>query len=86
MCGKCVCDECSKGMRRLCQKDLKFYRICDYCDNKIMNKHAEEAFKSVLDSKENQIKRYRQKIEELAEKTKDRAQRKEALGRKVYFP
>ena len=38
MCGKAVCNECSLKRRRLSQTDRNFYRVCEYCDNKILNK------------------------------------------------
>ena len=70
-------------MRRLSKKDKNFYRTCDYCDNKMGNRQTEEAFKGILEAKDNIIKIYKQKIEELADKIGDRNRRMENLTRKA---
>lgn len=82
MCGNCVCEECSKNMRRYSKKDSKSYRTCDYCDNKIGNRQAEETFKAILKSKESIIQSYKQKIKEVNEKQLERQKRMEKLNNK----
>ena len=82
MCGKSVCDECSKSMRRLCKKDKNFYRVCDYCDNKIGDRRTEELFRRILEEKDRAIVLFKQKTAELAGKIGDRHKRMDKLEQK----
>ena len=83
-CGKCVCEECSKSLRKLSKKDKNFYRTCDYCDNKMGNREIEEKFKEVISAKENMIRLCKEKGTELTGKTEDRKKRLEALEKYVF--
>jgi len=82
MCGKCTCDECSKSMRRLSKKDKNFYRVCDYCDNKVCNKQTEELFKRIIEERDNAIQTFKQKTVEYTEKIGERKKRMEKLEQK----
>lgn len=90
MCGKCVCEECSKIRRRLCKKDKNAYRVCEYCDSKIENRKTEEMFREILDRKDNIIQKYRHDIADLEKREETRKKRIEELTEKVlaqfYLP
>jgi len=82
MCGKSFCENCITTSRRLAKDDENLYKICDACDDIVTNSWIDNEFKDILASKTSRIQNYKNKIEQVIEKTSELQQEYENLCKK----
>ncbi len=83
ICGRSVCTGCSTSMRRLSRNDSNHYRVCDDCDDKLINKKAEAELRSLLEGKTHELKLNMGEIEAITNRIEDHKQELEVLKKRV---